>query len=388
KTAEPGAGGQVRPGDTVTYTLTATVAVSATTEPLVLTDTLGPGLSFGEVLDAGSFTCTGELQCTLAAGALPGTYAVTYTTTVDADAAGSVGNSVVATGGGDDDPECDPCGTEHEVEPPTVTVAKTAEPGTGAQVRPGDTITYTLTATVATSATTEPLVLTDTLGPGLSFGEVLDAGGFACTGELQCTLATGALPGTYAVTYTTTVDADANGSVGNSVVATGGGDDDPECDPCGTEHEVEPPTITVAKTAEPGAGAQVRPGDTVTYTLTATVAVSATTEPLLLTDTLGPGLSFGEVLDAGSFACTGELQCTLAAGALPGTYAVTYTTTVDADATGSVGNSVVATGGGGDPECDPCGTEHEVEPPTITVAKTAEPGAGAQVRPGDTITYT
>src|SRR5690606_34427526 len=171
------------------------------------------------------------------------------------------------------------------------------------------------------------------------------------------------------LTLRTSEVANATGRVGNSVAATGGGGD-PECDPCGTEHEVEPPTISVAKTAEPGAGAQVRPGDTIIYTLTATVATSATTEPLVLTDTLGPGLSFGEVLDAGSFACTGELQCTLAAGALPGTYALTYTTTVDADATGSVGNSVVATGGGGDPECDPCGTEHEVEPPTISVAKT------------------
>ncbi|WP_237054050.1 DUF6923 family protein [Marilutibacter chinensis] len=389
KSADPGTDAEVRPGDTLTYTLTATIATSATTAPLVLTDTLGTGLSFGAVTDAGAFSCTGTLQCTLPTGTLPGAYAVTYTATVDADATGTVGNSVVAGGGGGDEPECVPCTTEHEIEPPTIGVTKTAAPGEDVEVRPGDTLTYTLTATVATSATTEPLVLTDTLGAGLSFAAVTDAGAFACTGELVCTLPAGTLPGTYALTYTATVDADATGTVGNSVVAGGGGGDDPECVPCTTEHEIEPPTIGVAKTAAPGEDVEVRPGDTLTYTLTATIATSATTEPLVLTDTLGTGLTFGAVTDAGAFACTGELVCTLPAGTLPGTYAVTYTATVDADATGTVGNSVVASGGGGeDPECVPCETGHEIELPTITTAKTADPGENAQVRPGDTLTYT
>src|SRR5690606_39134260 len=166
-----------------------------------------------------------------------------------------------------------------------------------------------------------PLVLTDTLGAGLTFGAVTDSGAFACAGELSCTLPAGTLPGTYAVTYTATVDADATGSVSNNVAATGGGgDEDPDCTSCSTEHEVEATSITVVKTADPADGGEVRPGDTLTYTLTATVAISATTEPLVLPDTLGAGLSFGSVTDSGAFACAGELSCTLPAGTLPGTY--------------------------------------------------------------------
>src|SRR5690606_27944607 len=128
-------------------------------------------------------------SCTLPAGTLPGSYAVTYTATVNADATGSVGNSVVASGGGGDtDPDCTTCSTEHQVEATTITVAKTADPANGSEVQPNQTLTYTLTATVGTSATTASLVLTDTLGSGLAFGGVTDAGAFACTGELVCTL--------------------------------------------------------------------------------------------------------------------------------------------------------------------------------------------------------
>src|SRR5690606_1727412 len=179
------------------------------------------------------------------------------------------------------------------------------------------------TATVEVSATTEPLVLTDTLGAGLSLGAVTGPGAFACAGELSCTLPAGTLPGTYAVTYTATVNQDATGSVGNSVVATGGGgDEDPDCTSCSTEHEVEATSITVVKTADPADGSEVRPGDTRTYTLTATVEVSATTEPLVLTVTLGAGLTFGVVTLSVPVALPIELSCTLPAGTLPGTYAV------------------------------------------------------------------
>src|SRR5690606_6086228 len=214
-------------------------------------DTLGAGLTFGEVTAAGDFACTGSLTCTLPTGTLPGVYAVTYTATVNADATGSVGNSVRATGGGDGDPTWDPCTTEHDVEAPTITIAKTANPADGSEVVPGQTLSYTLTATITTSATTEPLVLTDTLGAGLTFGAVTDAGDFACTGSLTCTLPVGTLPGSYAVTYTATVNADATGSVGNSVIATGGGGAAPTCDPSTTQHDALPISITIAKTANP-----------------------------------------------------------------------------------------------------------------------------------------
>ncbi|WP_454832364.1 DUF7927 domain-containing protein [Pseudoxanthomonas wuyuanensis] len=392
KSANPANGSQVQPGDTITYTLTTTVATSATAAPFRLVDTLGAGLTFGAVTNAGDYTCNGQLECTLPAGTLPGSYAVTYTVTVDADATGTVGNSVViAEDGGDPDSACTVCETEHPIAPPTISTVKSANPADGSLVEPGDTLTYTLTTTIADSATTAPFVLTDTLGAGLTFGAVTNAGGFACSAELVCTLPTGTTPGIYAVTYTVTVDADATGSVGNSVVVTGdGGDPDPECTTCTTEHPIALPAISTIKTADPADGSEVRPGDTLTYTLTTTIANSATTAPFVLTDTLGAGLSFGEVIDAGGFACSDELVCTLPAGTLPGSHAVIYTVTVDADATDSVGNSVVVTSDGGDPdpECTTCSTEHPIALPAISTVKTANPLDGTEVNAGDVLTYT
>ncbi|HEY4529724.1 MAG TPA: isopeptide-forming domain-containing fimbrial protein, partial [Luteimonas sp.] len=395
KTADPADGSTVLPGSTINYTLTVTVAESATTEALTLTDTLDEGLTFGAVTSAGVFQCTGTLECVLPAGQLPGSYSVSYTATVDADATGSLGNVVVASNppGGDPDPVCTACSTEHEVSPSTTTVVKTANPADGSTVLPGATIEYTLAVTVADSATTQPLTLTDTLGAGLAFGEVTSAGVFQCIGTLECVLPAGQLPGTYELRYTATVEADATGTVGNVVVASNppGGDPDPVCTTCSTEHEISPSTTSVAKTANPAAGTTVLPGDAIEYTLTVTVEDSATTQPLTLADNLGEGLSFGAVTDAGVFQCTGALSCVLPAGQLPGSYAVSYTATIDADATGTVGNVVVASnppGGDPDPVCTTCTTEHPIVPATVEIEKTSDPASGTEVLPGATIGYT
>src|SRR5690606_30571733 len=166
--------GPVSVGDTITYTLTATVSESQLVTDLVLTDTLGTGLTFGTVgaqtsTDAANptpFVCTGELECTLAAGTLPGTYTVAYTATVNAEAVGQVSNAVVGNQG---DCEVD-CEIDVPVEDPSVTYNKEAD--TAGPVSVGDTITYTLTATVSESQLVTDLVLTDTLGTGLTFGTV------------------------------------------------------------------------------------------------------------------------------------------------------------------------------------------------------------------------
>ncbi|HRP71557.1 MAG TPA: OmpA family protein, partial [Luteimonas sp.] len=364
-------------------------ADSATTEIVTLTDTLGTGLTFGTVTDAGIFTCTGALTCELPAGTLPGTYAVTYTATVNADVTGTVGNSVVATNppGGDPDPVCTSCTTEHPIEAPVVTVTKTSDPASGSEVRAGDTITYTLTAVVGNSATVQPLVLTDTLGAGLSFGAVLDAGAFACADALICTLPVGTLPGSYAVQYTATVDADAVGSVDNFVTASGGGHEPPDCDSCSTGHRLADPVVTLGKSSNPGSGAQVAVGDTIEYTLSLLVEHAATVYPVRLVDQPSQGLDLGTLPD-GCVASGGAITCVLAAGAVPGVYTWTYSATVNASAAGSVSNVVVGTtdGDGQDPRCTTCETTHEVgDAPALRITKAV---GSRTVSVGDLVRYT
>jgi len=413
KSSDPVSGGDVEVGQVITYTLSVTVAAAPTLSDVVLTDTVGAGLGNLTVTSPGVFTggFTGSTGTfTLASGAAPGTYAVVYTATVQPDAGTTVDNSVQATGGNPPpgsgqppapQPTCDPaCATEHAVARPAVAVVKTANPLPGTDVAAGDVITYGLTVAVANASLLSDVVLTDTLGAGLTFGSVTSAGAFTCGGvnPLVCTLPAGTAPGSYALQYTATVDASADTTVRNDVQATGGNDPldpdnpQPDCTSCSTEHDVVAPTISVTKSSTPGSGNEVRVGDTLAYTLTVTVANSATRDVLTLTDTLGAGLTFGAVTDAGAFSCSGVLVCTLPAGTAAGTYPVTYTATVDPDATRIVRNVVTATGGTGNsgspPTCASCDTEHLLAAPRVLLAKSATPGAGAQVSVGDVIEYT
>ncbi|HUD40667.1 MAG TPA: hypothetical protein VMR06_01580 [Dokdonella sp.] len=126
------------------------------------------------------------------------------------------------------------------------------------------------------------------------------------------------------------------------------------------------PVIGVVKSSTPAPGSEVEVGDTITYTLSTTIANAPLTSTLTLDDLLGPGLTFGSVTGSHpSFICSGALVCTLPPGTAIGTYTVTYTATVDASAVGSVANNVVASGGGGDtpPTCAPCQVEHPLPPP-------------------------
>ncbi|MCB1050594.1 MAG: IPTL-CTERM sorting domain-containing protein, partial [Acidobacteria bacterium] len=218
----------------------------------VLTDTLDPNLTFGMITaNTGGFTPGGAGNTrtfTLPTGASDGVYSVSYTATVNMGANGSVGNNVVPTGGGDPDPECTTCSTSHPLTP-QISVAKSADPASGSPVVPGDTLTYTLTLQVANGPTTADVVLTDTLDSDLTFGTVTNnPNGFVPGGSGNTrtfTLASGAATGTYVVSYTATVNLGATGTVGNNVVPTGGGDPDPECTTCMTEHPL--PSIGLAK---------------------------------------------------------------------------------------------------------------------------------------------
>ena len=262
---------------------------------------------------------------------------------------------------------------------PVISVVKSSTPAAGTQVNVGTVITYTLSVTVANAPTTSILSLADTLGTGLTFGSVTSAGSFSCSGSLTCTLPAGTATGTYSLTYTATVNSSAAGSVANNVVPTGGGGTNlPSCGPCSVSHPLPPPVISVAKTSSPASGTTVAAGQTITYTLTATVTGGTLSSPLVLTDTLTANQTFGTVTSAGAYTCTGSVQCTLPVGTPPGTYAVSYTATVNNNATGSVGNSVVATGGGGTnpPDCTTCSTTHPLNP-AVSVVKTSNPASGS-----------
>jgi len=403
KSSNPASGADVEVGEVITYTLSVTVAAAPTLSDVVLTDTAGAGLGDITVTNLGVFTGsfagnTGTF--TLASGTAPGTYTVVYTATVQPDAGTTVGNRVEATGGNPPpgsgqppapQPTCDPtCTTEHNVVKPAVTVVKSADPLPGTDVAAGDVITYTLTVTVVDASLLSDVVLTDTLGAGLTFGAVTSPGAFACNAAnpMVCTLPAGTPVGTYALTYTATVDPDATRVVSNVVTATGGtgtGGSPPTCGTCSTEHLLADPRVTLAKSATPGSGQEVSVGDTIEYTLTVTVENSATLAEVRLIDTPGPGLALG-TLPASCVVQGATAVCTLAAGTVPGVYTFTYPATVTADANGQVRNVVVGQSGGGDPECTSCETFHEVvDEAQLRIVKAV---AVRNVNIGDLVRYT
>jgi hypothetical protein len=125
-----------------------------------------------------------------------------------------------------------------------LSASKVSLPGDGTPVAVGDTITYALVLEVLNGPTTADTVLVDTLGSGLTFGTVTDnPNGFIVGGSgnnRTFTLPGGAATGTYMVEYTATVNMDATSStVNNNLLISGGGDPDPECTSCSTDHPLD-----------------------------------------------------------------------------------------------------------------------------------------------------
>ncbi|HEL4296531.1 TPA: DUF11 domain-containing protein [Stenotrophomonas maltophilia] len=380
--------GPVSVGDRLTYTLTTVVTNSRTTDVVTLTDTLGTGLDFGAVTSAGAYSCNAAnpLVCTLPAGTVPGSYSLTYTAVVNAQASGQVTNAVLGSGG--DNPSCTAnCDTTTPVTGSQIDYRKTS--AAAGPVKVGDSIAYTLTAVVSHSRTTAVFTLTDTMGPGLDFGAVAGSQGFSCNAAnpLVCTLPAGTAPGTYTVDYTAKVNAQAKGSVSNAVL--GGGPGTTTCTSnCSTTTPVLAAVVTYRK--QSSTVAPVGVGDAVDYSVEVTVANSQTTDTLVLTDTLGVGLDLQSVTQPGPFTCNASnpLVCSLPAGTAPGTYTLGYRALVNAQASGSVRNAVL--GSGGDtPTCSgDCSTEHALAEPRVVLEKQAGPASGTEVRPGDRLRYT
>ncbi|MFL6588089.1 MAG: Ig-like domain-containing protein [Luteimonas sp.] len=390
---------RVRAGDQLNYAIAFTNNGGAA-------DTLFPGevretvpANTVHVAGRDGFACTGTSCSNTAALNVPAGGTVTVSFIVDVvsplpASATSIANTVSFNG---DVLDCAAPGNVCSVTTPVgpaVAVSKSADIATNTAVTAGQTLTYTLTATIANAAILSDVVLTDTLGDGLTFGAVVEPGSFVAggTGAVRTfTLPAGTAPGTYTVRYTADVDADATVRVTNSVIAAGGDDPNapspvpPVCTSCSTSHPLAASSVTIVKTADPASGTTVAAGTTLTYTLSATVADAATTEVVTLTDTLGAGLSFGAVTSPGILTCTGSLSCTLPSGTVPGTYTVSYTATVDADAVGTLRNAVVASvppgGTQPTPVCTTCTTEHNVLPQITATDDPLGPVNGAAGNP-------
>lgn len=214
--------------------------------------------------------------------------------------------------------------------------AKTALPVTGTSISVGDEIIYTLQTVITGGTTLKPVVITDTLDPGLTVTEKPSA--CSLTGSvLTCTLATGATVGEHSFSYKTKVNSNAVKNsvpgVKNSIVVDSG-----SCDPCSTEHGMW--SVDTSKTSDVAGKKGVEVGDAITYTLTVKIKGGSSTQDIILKDTRSVGLEVQKV-PSGCKKAGLIITCVVPSGSAAGQYQFVYTAVVTDDAGDFVSNKVV-----------------------------------------------
>ncbi|MGF3052688.1 DUF5979 domain-containing protein [Microbacterium sp. YY-03] len=365
KSSDPASGSTVLPGDEVTYTLTITNTGPVAVQPTAsddLTDVLAHADLVGE-LPAGLTLDGTTLTWNAGTVAVGESVSVSYTVLVQSDALGeTLRNVVVPTSPGG---ECvEACTTEHPV--PAWSLTKTSDPATGSSVLPGQEITYTLTI-----ANTGPVPVdaaaSDDLAEVLAHADLVGElpAGLELDGvTLTWNAGTIGVGDSVSVSYTVLVHDDARGATLRNVVVptTPGG----ECEgACTTEHLV--PAWTLTKTSDPASGATVKPGETITYTLSATNTGDGVLTGAIAIDDLSGVLAHATLagdLPAGLTLSDQTLSWEIPSLEVGATATVSYIVTVKADAAGVVIKNVVTPAGTPGGGCvDSCSTEHNVPTP-------------------------
>jgi uncharacterized repeat protein (TIGR01451 family)/fimbrial isopeptide formation D2 family protein len=293
KLASPDTNTAVTVGDSIEYTLKTTVAGSATQRDLVLLDQLDAGLTV-DVLPSGCVMQGQAMSCTLPAGAAVGEHSFVYKATVNAAAVGKVTNQVLPDAG-----TCSACTVSHNLW--SAVINKTSDAATKKAVRIGDTINYSLTTSMSGGASSRDIVLTDTLGIGLT----LTAVPTGCRVEgsvLSCTLPKGTAVGDHSFNYAAKVNPQAQETVINSVVTNLG-----TCAVCSTSSVVlKDVALLVTKVAKTKTA---KIGDFVRYEVLVENPNPYAADGFSLIDQPAPGLSYV----AGSMKVEGDADAVVSA---------------------------------------------------------------------------
>lgn len=180
-------------------------------------------------------------------------------------------------------------------------VNKSSDPVSGSKVKPGQTITYTVTVTPTGKGVTDNVVVTDDLSQVLAYADVDGVTPSQGTASISGTTLTwnlgtvsGATP--YTITYKAKVKEKTWGADLKNVVSATGEQPPTDCPTCTTttEHKV-PPAYTITKSADPQSGSKVEPGQVVTYSVTVTNSSIKPITGVVVTDDMS------EVLNHASF---------------------------------------------------------------------------------------
>ena len=355
KSSVPADGAVVSPGDPITYTITLSNSGSVDATGVTVTDQVPAGTTFVSATASGAqsggkVTWSG-ITVPASVDGQAGQATVSFTVTVDqADADGQVIPNTasftdVHTPGCDSAATCDTNTVDQTVRYPIISAAKSSDPADGSVVQPGDTIVYTITLTNTGSLPGSETV-TDTVPAGTTFvsasgGVTPDSSGKLTWSGLTVPAAVDGTSGTTSVSFTVTVDtADARGTVipntasyinEHSCTATS---DSNTCDTNKVQQTVDYPEVTAVKSSDPADKSTVKPGSTVTYTITLSNAGGLPATGVTVTDGVPAGTTFVSAANGGTEAngtvTWSGITVPAASGTTPGTTSVSFTVKVNA----------------------------------------------------------
>ncbi|MGB0133545.1 hypothetical protein, partial [Dokdonella sp.] len=250
--------------------------------------------------------------------------------------------------------------------PPTVELSKTANQ---TSLEPGGSVRYNVVVANTGTIDAVNLQLSDVIPAGLtSFAWTCSA-----TGDTSCSNPSGTgdidefisyIPAGSAITYVVdaVVSTSATGTVRNlaSLIPIDPTTCNPvSCSVASTLSVGQPAALDVSKTAVPASGTPIGANQSITWTLNAYNSGGATRNPVTLTDRIPTNVNSASVVAGSGVTCNtlspqpgANLVCTVAAG-FTGQRSVDITAIVAAGATGSVTNTVDASGQDG-PACSAC----------------------------------
>ncbi len=316
----PLAGGQVRPGDLLRYTLTLTNPGTVAANNVVITDAVDANLTSIVALDGG--TVAGQdVRFTLASLAVGATATVRFEARVRAGVVDGTRIENVARGGAAAPQVA--VGSNVVVvvvrAAPVLTVTKTVVDRNAAPFRPGDVVGYSITIRNTGDGVARDVVVRDVLDPSFA-APLFTNGGRLQGGAVVFDDATVAALDSIAVGGTVTLGFDArllsvlrNGNVvanqaevtTPSLPAATTLSDDPSTaaalDP--TRFSVtSQAALAVKKTVTDDNGGALLPGETVTFVLAVEASGDAPAEGIVVEDPLDARLTFIGASDGGTFA--------------------------------------------------------------------------------------
>ncbi|KIP52778.1 DUF7927 domain-containing protein [Leucobacter komagatae] len=399
KVSDVGDGTAVKPGESVTYTVTVKNPVDAAIADVRVVDQLAGVLGAADLVGgpesySGDVRYDADTQEIVWSGDLAAKQivAITYTVKVKESASqGDVLRNRVVSPDSPIIPE-----TENPVGD-IVTAKRLLDErgnpvGSGTIVAPGQQLTYELTAMNGMTSD-ERVSLRDDLSDVLSAAQLVTgpearwtAGGEvpAVAFENQVISWDHEIPAGHTVTISYTVLTDPK-SDGTAVLSNKLFVDDEEGP--GTENPVG--TLRITKDVTPASGTAVKPGETVTYTVTAqntsNVDIAGASISDDLRDVLDNATLVGEAeaSDGTPVTIDGNQQLQWR-GDVPanGSVTLTYSVTVNKDALAPAVLRNLVTSPNSPDEPD---TENPVG--TVSLSKSTVPGDGVAVRPGDDVTY-